>query len=534
MLATFNHIWGLETLKGKLRFYTLLLVALPFILVTSFFFLFQREQVLDGALRQIVSSLRQEGNVMRSWMGERFDDARFLAGIDVVRQGDVPAMLSVLHYYQDTHPFVSDVIYVSAQGHITGSVSAEPGIYVGDRPYFQQAQAGKPSLTSVPAGRASGQPICLFVTPIQAADGGFGGAIAIIVVLSSLDRWLLGAKAAPGGEVLLCDGQGRILAPSSAVAAGGGLGQAKAPAALLETGETGSLLRSGDGETWLGATMPLGDDGWRLFSQVAVSDVLAGYHRQSWWFLLAALCTLAVVTPLVLRLSRNLERPLLALAAYARTLRATRYREECPLEFPKDVPIEIRELLDAFCQMADEMRGHIEETERISVMDALTGLYNRRFLFSGGTKLLEAAARADKPFACLMIDVDHFKDVNDVHGHSAGDRVLAHLGRVLLGCVRKSDLVARYGGEEFAVLLTGADTAQAAELAERIRGALVREPCRVDDVFLPVTASFGVAEVREAVEYGESALEDMLARADKALYRAKAAGRDQVVVETRR
>ena len=83
--------------------------------------------------------------------------------------------------------------------------------------------------------------------------------------------------------------------------------------------------------------------------------------------------------------------------------------------------------------MARQVRAHIEEAERLSVQDALTGLYNRRFLFSGGAKLLDAATRAGQPCACLMLDVDHFKRVNDTFGHLAGDQVLAHLAGLLAG-----------------------------------------------------------------------------------------------------
>jgi diguanylate cyclase (GGDEF)-like protein len=127
-----------------------------------------------------------------------------------------------------------------------------------------------------------------------------------------------------------------------------------------------------------------------------------------------------------------------------------------------------------------------------------------------------------------MIDVDHFKRINDTLGHQAGDQVLAHLAGLFQGSVRKSDLVARYGGEEFAVLLTGAGLIQGMDLAERIRRAVAGAPCRVAGRDVVVTVSAGVAEARERVAFGETALDDLLARADAALYAAKAAGRNRV------
>jgi len=96
----------------------------------------------------------------------------------------------------------------------------------------------------------------------------------------------------------------------------------------------------------------------------------------------------------------------------------------------------------------------------------------------------------------------------------------------------KSDLVARYGGEEFVVLLTGADRDQGRALAERIRRALADRPCRIQGRVLPVTVSIGVAEARQEVHFGAGMLDDLLVRADRAMYQAKAAGRDQVAFET--
>ncbi len=531
MPIRFIRSLGLKTLRGKLRLYTLLLTTLPFLLAALFFFLFERQQVVGTSLGLLVSGLEHECSVMRFWINERFEDAWFIAETDEVKRGDAGAMRSLFTAYQGTHRFVSDVVYVSPEGVMATTLLATPGIYVGDRQYFQEAKAGRASLASLVQGRSSGKPICVISAPVTRPDGGFGGTVAVIVQMESLDQWLLEAKVQPGGSVLLCDGDGRILAPSTAVAAGGGPGRAMIARDVLGAGDRGAVLRLGDGPARLAAAVPVGRDGWRLASEVPVSAVLTRYREQALWLLLAAATTFMMVAPLVRRLSRNLEEPLVSLAGYARTLRATRYRESCPADFPRDAPTEVGELHDAFCQMAGEMRAHIEEVERISVEDALTGLYNRRFLFSGGLKLLEASVRANRPCSCLMLDVDHFKNVNDAFGHAAGDRALAHLARVLAGCVRKSDLAARYGGEEFAVLLTGADAAQATALAERIRVSLAERPCPIDGVFVPLTCSIGVAEARQRVEYGESALEDMLARADKALYAAKGSGRDRVVVD---
>ncbi|EFL51670.1 diguanylate cyclase [Solidesulfovibrio fructosivorans JJ]] len=522
---------GLDGLRGQLRFYTLLLVVLPILLALLCFSLFQRGHVVERERQSLVYSLRQECNVVRTWIDERVDDAEYFARIAAIMHSDSIDLSEYYKLYVKTHEYVKHIFYVGTDGVILASNIDTKGASLGDRAYFKDGREGRSALELIPVGRLTGNPACVFSVPITAKDGGFGGVLAISVHLKSLDRWLRENVAYSGSPVILCDTEGRILAPTTVMAAAGGPGKARVSPELLACGEKGGVYVGPDGREMLGAAVSLGRDGWRLVSDMPVSEVLAGYRRQMRWVVFGALATVALVLPLVLRLSRKIERPLTTLAAYARELRETRYAAACPIIRAERLPREVAELRDAFCSMAGEVRGRIEEAERLSVQDALTGLYNRRFLFSGGMKLLAASQRSGRPCSCLMLDVDHFKTVNDTHGHTAGDQVLVHLGRVLSGCVRKSDLVARYGGEEFAVLLTGADVAQAAMLAERFRHALSGAPCMVENRALVVTVSIGVAALRDQVEYGETPLDDLLARADKALYVAKAAGRNCVKVD---
>ena len=156
--------------------------------------------------------------------------------------------------------------------------------------------------------------------------------------------------------------------------------------------------------------------------------------------------------------------------------------------------------------------------------DSLTGLLNRRGFLEKGAAEIERSRRSRKPFCVVMADADHFKRINDLHGHAAGDRALQLLGDLLRSSLRAQDLVARWGGEEFVLLLPETDTHGATLVAESIRRRVVERPLASGELVLPVTLSFGLAEHRP-----ESNLEGTLAHADAALYRAKAEGRDRVV-----
>ena len=168
---------------------------------------------------------------------------------------------------------------------------------------------------------------------------------------------------------------------------------------------------------------------------------------------------------------------------------------------------------------------------RSGFTDVLTGWHNRRYLQVRMNEELARARREAASLVCLMIDIDHFKNINDSLGHAAGDRVLREIAQRIETQVRASDIAARYGGEEFVVLLPGTNAESGELLAERVRSAVSAEPVELDNGHsVTITASIGIASVTPSRDDADlkTAGESLLARADVALYRAKSAGRDRV------
>lgn len=174
--------------------------------------------------------------------------------------------------------------------------------------------------------------------------------------------------------------------------------------------------------------------------------------------------------------------------------------------------------------LADGLRRR-RMLERDALFDALTGIYNRRWLDRRLPRLVRRHEFSKAPLTVMMLDVDHFKHFNDAHGHAAGDRVLAGVGQVLMDHLRPTDLSARYGGEEFTVILPDTDLAGGHVAAERVRQTVASRT--FDDgqggELPPVTVSIGLAQL----DPGEDA-QTLLGRADRALYGAKSGGRDRV------
>jgi len=168
-----------------------------------------------------------------------------------------------------------------------------------------------------------------------------------------------------------------------------------------------------------------------------------------------------------------------------------------------------------------------ERLFELATIDPLTGCANRRHFVERANDLLALSRRLDAPICLAIMDLDEFKHVNDSHGHPAGDAVLRMVGRASRGHIRATDLLGRIGGEEFALLMPNTDVAGAHHFADRLRDAIGTESVDIGNRLVRITVSLGLAEIRP----GES-FEQLYARADAALYAAKEAGRDRVVVDT--
>jgi len=172
----------------------------------------------------------------------------------------------------------------------------------------------------------------------------------------------------------------------------------------------------------------------------------------------------------------------------------------------------------------------VHKQRDLATHDPLTGCLNRRALLEACDQLLRAVARRPRPVALLLLDLDHFKSINDMHGHLAGDAVLRTVAERLQHTARAIDRVARFGGEEFVVLADYVDDAGAMRLAERLRTVIAAEPVHFEGRAIPVTVSIGVHATGNGT--APASLDAMLSACDRALYRAKDNGRNRVEHES--
>jgi len=264
---------------------------------------------------------------------------------------------------------------------------------------------------------------------------------------------------------------------------------------------------------------------WSVIAELPVSEAYRQVIRLRNATILIMTALLLGVGLIAYGLGLLIVRPLNRLSQAAAKIAAGELTVDLP---PAPGRGEVAFLTEAFNDMVVNLRrgrealaNKTEELEQLSNTDALTKLYNRRYLMDRLSAEILRWRRHKRGFSVLMADVDHFKPYNDAHGHLAGDEVLARLGAVLRATTREVDCAARYGGEEFVVVLAETGIAAATEVSERIRAHLSAESFDGGKI----TVSIGVAELPDHGDTPEAIIE----AADQAMYQAKRDGRNRVV-----
>lgn len=513
-----------RTIKAELRFYSLLLILLPLALSLAAFHGVLRTEGLRKAQGEMQAELRHHRFDVERWLGYRLADVVHVSRTDAVRTVDLPAMNRDFHAFLDAHGDFRSLVYVNANGRTVMDMDAPAGVDLSDREYFLRARQGQPFISRVLTGRTSGKTIVIFSSPVLNPQGDFAGLVFGVVRIDALLEMVSSLRRTTVDPSFLVDAVTGVplLAPDDAQ---------PIPLPPLDAPVDGpAIYNNRDGVEVLGAGLPLKNGEWLLVQERAVADILGDMHRLLLLLLAVSGLTIAVLTPFLLRLARRVTGPVERISAMSERIMAGEYGSANTSHDVTGMPPELERLYRNFCSMAKRIGTHVGELERLSGTDELTGLANRRLLADAGARIVSICRRAGQPCTCLMLDLDHFKHINDVHGHATGDEVLRRLAAAIMETVRSSDFVVRMGGEEFAIIAPNTDAPHAVALAERLRRSVERIDLRKAGMAVPVSISVGVAGMAVTPRYGAGPLEDLLARADHALYRAKQAGRNRVVL----
>jgi len=514
---------GLESIQRKILVFGVIATLVPSLGIAWVSYA-QNKRALTDKIAQELSLLAAPGaNEIELWRKQHLFDLRVFAGSDVIggaaRSGAAGERRRA-DYLASVRPHFPDyaaLAVLDAQGRVV-AVSARSGRSVPLPANWQFQLRTTGEVVGEPYGGADhGQPMIVLAVPIRATSS--RGLVAAVVDLHSLRDDIRRYVPRDSGRFYVTTEDGLLIAGVGADSANA-LTARLAPGALrILSAQSGQALEysSFGGRRVIGTLQPVGQLRWAVLAEVPTSAAFRqiAHLRNVTLGVVGAMFVGVGLLAYVLGLL--IIHPLGRLAQGAATVAEG--------DLAVDIPVvgggEVGRLTTIFNHMVARLREGREALERLTVTDGLTGLFNRRRLMETLGAEAERAQRGAGPFSVLMIDVDHFKQYNDTHGHQAGDTVLARVADVLRDVIRQIDTASRYGGEEFLLLLPQTGAAAAVEVAERLRKNV--SAAELDGE--RVTVSVGVAEFPG----NGNTVESLIAAADAALYRAKMDGRDRVV-----
>jgi diguanylate cyclase (GGDEF)-like protein len=519
----------LSSVRNQILAFAVLATLIPTLVMSMVSYQQNRECLTETVAAELRGTTSEAAREIDSWVDERLDALRVSASSYVVtenlaripgRDGDkaLGRLRAYLNSLRERFPDQEALLVLDASGRLvtssgrTGSVRL-PAEGVGG------LKTGEALVGDAYWDGALGKAVIMLAVPIREADGRFVAAFAAKLNLHAVADLLQRLSPHDSGDIAVLTDQGKLVLRSrlsSAELMRTKLPEAITGALLDKEGQTVAYKR-GDGREVIGALRRVPRLRWAAVAEVSRSEGRVDRLRSTTGLLIAVL--FGVVGLLAWILASLTARPLGRLTAAAAKVAAG----DLAVELPAGGVGEVGYLTRVFNTLVARLRERESqaELERLSVTDALTGLYNRRHLMSTLASEVQRSRRLRRPISVLLADVDHFKQYNDTHGHPAGDVALARIADILRKTTRGVDCVARYGGEEFLVLLLETTVGTAAIVAERIRAQVEAEGFAGGKI----TVSIGVAECPSHGDTPESLIEG----ADAALYEAKDGGRNRVV-----
>ena len=532
----------LDSIRNQMLVFAVVVALVPTLALTVVSSRQSRRSIGDQIAQELRGTSAQAAWEIDLWLSDRLRDLRVaatayavpenLARIQGSAGGEAVGRLrEYLNSVRERCPDCDALLVVDGRGRfVTNSGGRMSGVQ------FSQDRLNGLRTSDALVGDAYwdtglGKAAVALAVPIRQADGKYVGALmakinlrAAADVLQRLaPRDESGGGGGGGGDIYVMTEQGRLILRSRVSSAE--LMRAKLPTetaqALLDREGTSVEYKRADGRDVIGTLRRVPALRWAAVAEIPRAEAFrqpGGGGGTG-----VVLVALLLAAGLAAYVGLLIVRPLRRLSSVAAKVAAGDHS----VELPTGGGGEVGQLTQVFKNLVTRLREREGqgELERLSVTDALTGLYNRRHLMGTLANEVQRSRRLRRTFSVLLADVDHFKQYNDTHGHLGGDAALVKVAEILRKMTRGVDSVARYGGEEFLVMLIEAPIATAAAVGERIRARVAAEEFGGGTM----TVSVGAAEYPT---HGDTP-EELIASADAAMYQAKSQGRDRVMVAGR-
>jgi len=522
----------IDSIRNKILALAVLATLIPTLAMTVISYGRNRRALSEKVDQELRGTSSETARAIEQWLDARLDDLRvsaisYVLSENVGRmQGDgadraVGRLRDYLASVRERFPSFETLLIIDARGRAVTSSGGRTGAMSLPLDRLSALPAGGRHLGEAYWDTGLAKAAIVLAVPIREADGRFLGALSAKINLRAIADTLERLAPAGAGEIYVMTDEGRLVLTSRTSSAE--LMRTKLPPTtiqpLLDKEGATVTYEHPDGREVVAILRRVPQLRWATVVEVPRAEAFAELARLRNGTILLLIVLLVGVGLVAYGLGVLIARPLEQLSSAAAKVTSG----DLSVELPSGGSGEVAYLTRAFAHLVSRLREREGQTEleRLSITDALTGLYNRRHLMGTLANEVQRSRRLRRTFSVLLADVDHFKPYNDTNGHLAGDAALVKVAEILRKATRGVDSVARYGGEEFLVMLLEAPLATAVIVAERIRARVASEPFEGGKL----TMSIGLAEYPS---HGDTP-EELIASADAAMYRAKGQGRDRVI-----
>jgi diguanylate cyclase (GGDEF)-like protein len=544
----------LQSIKIRIMAFALAATIIPAITLGSLSYLqntrFLSEKI-SQELRDATSQVVREIDLL---IKEKLYDVRVFASSYIVSENlvkllrtegtkveNLVAMSLIQEYLQSVQAKFTDyaeLMILDLDGRPIASSAAARELTAMPAAWREKIGSGQAVIGTVMFDEGLRTRVILIADAIRAPGGSVIGLLGVKLSLDAVDRVLAAYTQADSRETYLVNQQGKVLARSHLFSSPERevyLDHRSATQLYDHLGEP-ITYKSFRGPTVIGTLKMIPSLGWGVVSEMDKSQAFLKIETLQRMTLVLVGGLLLGIGLCAYFLGLTIVRPLRLLTSGADQVAAGNLDVDLPVRTRSEVGYltrvfnhmvaRLRRSREELDSVNAELQDRNRELQQLSITDELTGLYNRKHLMDTLNAEVTRSKRNGHTFALLVVDIDHFKRVNDTYGHQKGDEVLRLLGDVFRATVRSCDYVARYGGEEFILMLPEVGAAGGLEVAERIRARVAQEPMNPKGD--RITVSIGMAMFPE---HGDRP-EVLFQQADQALYAAKKAGRDRVVTAT--
>jgi diguanylate cyclase (GGDEF)-like protein len=529
----------LDRIRTKLLVFAVVIAVLPAFAAGWVSYSGSKRDLRERIGLSLQTSARQGARETEIWFDERLHELRVFAGSDAMldnlepARGGGGARARLREYFGRVQNRIDDFLLLQANapdGRPLASNNDREVIALAS-PQLAELRSGRAVFGEVERDSTLG-PVMTLAVPVLTADGRVLGSLAVRLRLRSLAARLAPLTPDDGG-LLLMELDGKVVPVRSSTR---GTPDSVTLAMLLAPGGKPAEFHDHRGMPMIGSVVQMSGAPWFAVAELSQDQAYLELYQLRNLVLLAVFGLALVLGGVGYLIGLHVVRPIDSLTQAASRVASGHLEVELPVVGHDEVASltvvfndmvrELRQDRRKIAAMDEQLKRRNLELEELSITDGLTGLRNRRHIMATLEHEVSRAQRTRRPLAVMMLDVDHFKRLNDRFGHQTGDEVLIKVAGVVRSAVRNLDGAGRYGGEEFIVVLPETDRSGARDVAERIRRMVESTIFAQGEV--TVTLSIGVATFPAD---GDDAAR-VIAAADAALYRAKEGGRNRVEVAT--